>query len=481
MARLQVTLVYPGIAGRGFDSLKQGMDAGWISHGLASISAAAKAKGFDVNLIDLRALKGWDHFREVLAERDPDVVGLTMMSVDYNPVRRSCEIIKKVSPHTTIIVGGPHVTIALGDSLRIPNVDYLVTHEAEITFPHLLEQIAAGNPPTERVVRGEPPDLNLIPFADRDLFLDEWRKFGYDLESPEVPFVEELPPPFVTVIAGRGCVYNCAFCKPGEDYLFGKHSRRRSVENVIEELELLRDRYNFGSFMFHDDCLTEDREWVSEFSRRYQEADLARPFFCQSRADIIVKHEDMVDRMIEAGLKGYFIGFESGNPRVLGKVLRKGTTVEENYQAARICREKGITIWANYMLGIPTETKAEVADTVRMLKEIDPDYYSPAFFTPHPGTDLYDYVVQHDLSRITDYDSYRRNPTEPKIRGQDYEFLRWAREESMRRKPVNRLKRWVSHQRRRFTWEKLVRKLGLSHSSSANDRHRPPIASAPSA
>jgi radical SAM superfamily enzyme YgiQ (UPF0313 family) len=133
------------------------------------------------------------------------------------------------------------------------------------------------------------------------------------------------------------------------------------------------------------------------------------------------------------------------------------------------------------MLGIPTETKSEVADTVRMLKEIDPDYYSPAFFTPHPGTDLYDYVVQHDLSRIADYDSYRRNPTEPKIRGQDYEFLKWAREESMRRKPVNRLKRWVNHQRRRFTWEKLVRKLGLSRSSSTNDGHRPPIASVPSA
>jgi radical SAM superfamily enzyme YgiQ (UPF0313 family) len=186
------------------------MDAGWISHGLASISAAAKAKGFDVNLIDLRALNGWDHFREVLAERGPDVVGLTMMSVDYNPVRRSCKIVKKVSPHTTIIVGGPHVTIALGDSLRIPNVDYLVTHEAEITFPRLLEQIAAGNPPTQRVVRGEPPDLNQIPFADRDLFLDEWRRFGYDVESPEVPFVEELPPPFVTVIAGRTLAALCS-------------------------------------------------------------------------------------------------------------------------------------------------------------------------------------------------------------------------------------------------------------------------------
>ncbi len=458
---LKTTLIYPGIAGRGFNSLKQGMDAGWISHGLASLSAAAKAEGFEIDLIDLRALQSWDHFRDVLAERRPDVVGLTMMSVDYNPVRVACQIVKEYDPNIITIVGGPHVTLALEDSMRIPNVDYLVTHEAEITFPEMLKAIEMGRPPDRRIIRGKTPDLDAIPFADRDLFLEEWRKFGYDLDSPEVPFVKELPPPFVTIIAGRGCNYNCSFCKPGEDYIFGKRTRRRSVENVIEELKMLRDRYHFASFMFHDDCLTEDRDWVIEFTRRYQEEGFTQPFFCQSRADIIVRHEDMVDRMVEAGLKGYFIGFESGNQRILN-LLRKGTTVEQNLEAARICREKGITIWANYMLGIPTETKEEVMDTVRMMKEIDPDYYSPAFYTPHPGTDLYDYVVEHDLSRITDYDSYRRNPTEPKIKGQDYEFLKWALQESQRRKPINALKRWVRAQRERFTWERIMRKLGLN-------------------
>ncbi|MBE9471814.1 MAG: hypothetical protein IMY75_06895, partial [Chloroflexi bacterium] len=86
---LKTTLIYPGIAGRGFNSLKQGMDAGWISHGLASLSAAAKAQGFEIDLVDLRALSGWDHFREVLAERGPGVVSVTMMSVDYNPARQA--------------------------------------------------------------------------------------------------------------------------------------------------------------------------------------------------------------------------------------------------------------------------------------------------------------------------------------------------------------------------------------------------------
>jgi radical SAM superfamily enzyme YgiQ (UPF0313 family) len=461
---LKTTFVYPGIAGRGFESLKQGMDAGWISHGLASLSAAAKAQGFEVDLIDLRALSSWEHFREVLAARDPDVVGVTMMSVDFNPASQAVAVAKEVKPEIVTVIGGPHVTIALEDSLRIPHVDYLVTGEGEITFPRLLQQIEAGESPERRVLRGAVPDLDAIPVADRDLFLDEWRKWGYDLDSPEVPFVPELPPPFVTIIAGRGCLYNCAFCKPGEDYLFGKRTRRRSVDSVIAELHELVDAYDIASFMFHDDCLTEDRAWVTEFTEAYVAEGFEMPFFCQSRADIIVKHEDMVARMAEAGLRGYFIGFESGNERVL-RFIRKGTTVEQNREAARICRKYDIKIWANYMMGLPTETKDEVMDTVRMMKAIDPDYYSPAFFTPHPGTDLYEYVVQHDLSRITDYDSYRRNPNEPKIKGQDYEFLKWAMEESQRRKPLNAFKRWVNEQwerAQRVTPEKVLRKLGLT-------------------
>jgi anaerobic magnesium-protoporphyrin IX monomethyl ester cyclase len=461
---LKTTLVFAGIAGRGFNSLKQGMDAGWISHGLASLSAAAKAQGHEIDLIDLRALDGWDHFREILAERDPDVVGVTMMSVDYNPARQVVAIAKEVNPGIITVIGGPHVTIALEDSLRIPHVDYLVMGESEVSFPRLLQLIEGGDPPPHRVLRGATPDLDAIPFADRDLFLDEWHKWGYDIDSPEVPFVEELPPPFATIIAGRGCIYNCAFCKPGEDYLFGKRTRRRSVDNVIQELHMLVEKYHLASFMFHDDCLTEDREWVMEFTDKYIAEGFSLPFFCQTRADIVVKHEDMVARMAKAGLRGYFVGFESGNDRIL-KFIRKGTTAEQNRQAARVCRKYRIAVWANYMLGLPTETKEEVMDTVRLVKDIDPDYYSPAFFTPHPGTDLYDYVVEQDLSRITDYDSYRRNPTEPKIKGQDYAFLKWAMVESQRRKPVNAFKRWLRHQwqrARRATPEKVMQKLGLA-------------------
>ncbi|MEA3346244.1 MAG: radical SAM protein [Chloroflexota bacterium] len=446
---MKTTLIYAGIAGYGFKSLGKGMEAGWISHGLAHLSSAAKAKGFEVDLIDLRGLESWDHFRQVLSKRSPDVVGLTMMSVDYNPVMRCVDIVKKVDPSIVTVVGGPHPTVALDEVAKNQNIDYIVTGEGEITFPELLMDMERGEPPEERVLMGRKPFLDELPFPDRDLFLEEWRKWGYDLDSPEVPFVPDLSPPFFTIIAARGCIYNCRFCQPAERILFGRDVRTRSARSIIEELKLLRDKYHFASFMFHDDCLTEDREWVRNFCRLYKAEGFTQPFACQSRADIIVHHQDMVELMADAGCRLYFIGFESGNDKVL-RFLRKGTTREINLEAARTCRKYDIKIWANYMLGIPNETKEEVMDTISMLKEIDPDYYSPSFYTPHPGSDLYDYCLENDLSLVTSHDQYRRNPTEMKIKGVDYEFLQWALKESQRRKPWNAFRRWACRNWRRY-------------------------------
>jgi len=459
---VKTTLIYAGIAGYGFESLGKGMEAGWINHGLAQLAACAKAQGFEVDLIDLRGLTGWDEFRTELEQRRPHVTGLTMMSVDYNPVTEAIAVIKGVDPATITVVGGPHPTLVLDEVAANPRIDYIVTHEAEITFPRLLAAIERGEPPQERVLVGERPDLDAIPFVDRELFLDEWHKCGYAVDSPEVPFVPELPPPFLTIIAGRGCIYNCNFCQPAERLIFGRF-RQRSVPNVVEELKLLRDKYHFASFMFHDDCLTNDREWVAEFCQTYKREGFTQPFFCQSRADIIVRHEELVELMADAGCRGYFIGFESGSDRVL-RFLRKGTTREVNLKAAQICRKHGISVWANYMLGLPTETQEEMLDTISMLKEIDPDYYSPAFYTPHPGSDLYTYCIENDLSLIASHDQYRRNPTETKIKGQDPEFLNWALAESQRRKPWNAFKRWARRNWTRYAnprkaWQKAKRVL----------------------
>ncbi len=203
-------------------------------------------------------------------------------------------------------MGGPHVTLALDDALEMPNADYLVTHEAEVTFPKMLHAIQPGICPRPGLSAARHRIWMPFPLPIAICSWTSGESGATALDSPEVPFVPELPAPFLTIIAGRGCVYNCSFCKPGEDLIFGKGVRRRSVENVIAELKELRDRYGFASFMFHDDCLTEDRRWVADFAERYKEEGFTQPFFCQSRADIIARHPDMVERMADAGLARVF-------------------------------------------------------------------------------------------------------------------------------------------------------------------------------
>ena len=191
---LKVTLVCAGIAGKGFNSLGQGMDSGWISHGLAILSACAKAKGFEVNLLDLRALRDWDHVRSELELRQPDVVGVSMMSVDYNPAMECLAVVREVLPHAITVVGGAHPTIMPDEVKDSTLIDHVFLGEAEITFPDFLERCQRGEP-SERVISPVQPDLDAIPFADHELFLQEWRKWGYQQDSPEAPFVAELPPP----------------------------------------------------------------------------------------------------------------------------------------------------------------------------------------------------------------------------------------------------------------------------------------------
>ena len=408
---MKVTLIYPGITECGFDSLK-GNEGSWMNHGLAVISAALKAKGHEVHLLDLRRLKGWKHFRQAVSESVGQIAGITMMSVDYDPAITAARIIKEIKPSTKVFVGGPHPSICPEELECLECIDHIVRGEAEITFPKMLEDIAAGKT-LPKVTQGcRPENLDESPWADRDLF-----------ECQEEPFVPFLKPPFVTLIAGRGCRYNCNYCQPAERIMFGQKVRRRSVTNVINELKYLSDRYHFNSFMIHDDCLTEDRQWVMEFCRQYHAEGFTQPFVAQSRADIICKHPDMVEALSKVGLKLCIIGFESGSDRVL-KFLRKGCTLAENLEAASICRKLGIRVWANYMLGLPTETKDEVLETLSMLKQIQPYHCSPAFYTPHPGSDLFDIGKEMGIHLMVDHASYRRNSFEPKVKGPDYDFLK---------------------------------------------------------
>ena len=170
---MNVSLVYAGIAGKGFDSIGQGMDSGWISHGLAMLSAVLQGprlRGRPDR--PARAARAGTTFREELLQRRPGVCGLTMMSVDFNPVMQCCRRHQGNRPlhHRRGRRTAP--TLMTEEVLANPKIDYVVTRGGGRSRSRgCWPAIERGQPPMERLIAGEMPDLDALPYSDHDLFL----------------------------------------------------------------------------------------------------------------------------------------------------------------------------------------------------------------------------------------------------------------------------------------------------------------------
>jgi anaerobic magnesium-protoporphyrin IX monomethyl ester cyclase len=418
---MKITLIYVGIGVAGFNNNRSAGDreGSWVAHGIASIGASVKKAGYDVSLIDMRQLSGFEHFKALISNDPSDVYGLSVSVVDYYPALMACYEIKKHLPESKIIIGGIHPTV-FPDKYPSEIIDTVITGEGEITFVKLLESIKNGNRLPVRI-QGEKPELDRLPYIDRELF-------DYDRELDCI-FAPDQKTPSVTMLAGRGCAFRCTYCQPSESSVFGKPYRLRSPENVIDELRILKDKYDFKSITFWDDTFTFSRKWINHFCNLYEYEGIGATIAACSRADIICRNEEMIKRLSEAGLDWLVIGFESGSQRLLD-MIKKDTKVEHNIRAADICREYGIKIFATYMYGLPTETEEDSLATATMIDRINPDHDSPFWFVPIEGTEIYDYCVKNNLilDEVKDRTVARTGIYNPSLKGVNYEYIKSIQE-----------------------------------------------------
>lgn len=380
----------------------------FVLHGLGLLSALAKKHGHEVRWIN--AHMGYELY-------PGEVLAITCCSDAYPIVldiaRRGREVGVK-----EIWVGGPHPTFRPKD---FPEdlFDHVVQGEAEGTW----ERFCTGeNFDGRRVIRGEPyPNLDDLPFVDRVQEFDFLGAGSTEYPPVAMPIFGRLQKCF---LAGRGCLFRCSFCKPGEDLIFGKKVRTRSVGNVLAEIEEIDSIGGVDAVFIHDDNIFEDKRWCEEWVQRW----CGKPFSMQGRASLVVRQRDLLKRMVAKGLTGLSTGYESGSDRVL-KILKKDTTAAENYEAGRITKELGLTVFANMMFGIPGETKEDVLKTLEFIEYIrDNSIISPTVFVPYPGCELGEMCEQKGWSLVAknyDYSRYLngRKPMKDEALEYPYEWL----------------------------------------------------------
>lgn len=417
------------------------MDNNWINLGLVYIGAYLKAHSYKVDLIDIRGMSNWAEFEDEIKKRDSDIVGIHFNTPNYNHALKCARIAKGLG--RVVVAGGPHTVVDAESLIASGFIDYVIAGEGEKSFLELLE--AGGS--REVIIKGEMiEDLDEIPFPDRDLYNME------RLIHPvgNFPYLDNG----VILMASRGCPFNCAFCQPLVKKMFGKKIRYRSVGNIIEEIRFIIEKYRVKYISFQDDNLTTNKEWLLDLCEKMRKEGLDIQWSAQSRVDTF--DEEIAKGMAQAGCVCVFFGFESGSQRILN-LLRKKITPEESIRAAQLCRKYGLLIFADYMLGIPTETEEDLRMTLDLIKKIRPEVHSPTYFTPVPGCDLFEYCRNKGLINITTYEDYTRNPQGEKIKGIDYRLVRRYKNNMIRYTPY-----W--YQERHFAkmaierWKHLIRK-----------------------
>lgn len=409
---MRILFLYPSLISGWMSYRENGNnESSYMDHGFAMISAVLKQAGHQTFSMDLRSFSGWENFERTLKEQQFDMTLVSFFSANERFAHQAVEIVKRNFPNKPIVGGGIHLSVT--KTRKYTNIDSIVLGEGE---PHILNIVnaVANNQPLKEVYDLEMvSDLNTLPYVDRALFNPRMEQTS--------PLLAQLPQPFITVVAGRGCWGKCKFCAPSRNLISGDKIRIRSVDNFLGELiHLNRTLDNgIGSIMIHDDLLG-SKKWMEEFVEKWRANLPYIPWWCQLRADVIIRMKEFVPRLADIGLTYVSIGLESGSQRMLD-FLDKGTTVEENIEAASILHESGINIFGNYIYGLPTETKEDLDGTERMLAAIKPAFHSASTYTSYPGSYIYDWIVENKYwAEPEDHYSTIRYPFERKIKGIDY-------------------------------------------------------------
>jgi len=363
--------------------------------GQAYLGQTLLENGIEYDVIDMNLGYKYRHLQEKVNDFHPDLIGVSLISLEYKTFYDLLSRIKGLNPKIKIVAGGPHVTImreqVLKDCLAI---DYGVVSEGEGTLLELSKG-ELPKPEIKGLIFRE--GGSIVYTGDREFIqnLDEipWPRYEkFELNK----YIKEI-----TIYSSRGCPHKCTFCP---NRILSPKFRPRSAKNVVDEMEYW---YSKGSrqFNFDDDNFNLIRERVFEICEEIERRGLKQLFLrCSNgiRADKVDR--EMLTRMKEVGFRYIAFGIDGGNNRIL-EIVKKGETIEEIEQAIKDSCDLGYDVKILFVVGTPGETRKEVEDKVRIAKRYPIQEVHFYNIIPYPGTELYDWIKENNyfLKEPEDY------------------------------------------------------------------------------
>jgi radical SAM superfamily enzyme YgiQ (UPF0313 family) len=382
--------------------------------GLGYLAAMARDAGHEVEFLDcIRHHLSMDDWELEVATRKPDLVGIKSYSADLAPVSEMLDRVKRVSPDITTVIGGPHPSTegAKGFYKQFPSLDFAFAGEAEPGWLSFLEMMETGNHDFESVpglawieedgtVKGNEKvlhdDLDSLPLPDWDMMKPHEYKWGYSFMTNRYPAAP--------MILTRGCPYLCTFC--GSYLITGRKVRKRSIDNVIEEIKILKSKYGVRSIDIVDENFVFYRDYVMEFCNRLIEEKIEIGWNCPYGVRLDRLDAELVSTMEKAGCYALSFGIESATNRIL-KEIKKVLTVEQTIEKVNMVRKAAPSMMLQgfFMIGFPDETEEEIEATIELARDLPLDIAIFSPLRPTPGTKIYEDLVNSGVIYASlDYD-----------------------------------------------------------------------------
>jgi len=353
--------------------------------GIGYLSEYLCAQGIENEVFDLNVKEDTpERLFKKITMFGPDLLGMSMMSLNYRYNYSVIRHIKRLFPQLPIVVGGPHVSTMREAVLReCPEIDYGVVLEGELT----LGELAAGARPREEV-KGLMCRTN-----DGQVRFNGERGFIEDLDSIPFPryskFDRKKYAPLISILTSRGCPFQCIYCPV--KLAIGRRFVPRSAVSVAEEIGY-HYACGYREFSFRDDNFTLVPDRVFRICDELERKNLKGVYFmCDNgvRADTL--SFELLRRMYQIGFRMIGLGAESGCDTVL-KTLKKGQSLADTERVLRWASDLNYKIELYFLIGSPGETWDDFLRSVELAERFPVMKASFYQLLPYPNTELFEMV-----------------------------------------------------------------------------------------
>ncbi|MBF0520605.1 MAG: cobalamin-dependent protein [Nitrospirae bacterium] len=379
-----------------------------IPLGIYYIAAYLRTQGFVAAVTDAEALKlTEDDIIKEIGDFAPGFVGISSTTVAFHRALTTARLIKEKFPNVAIILGGPHVTSNYEHAMSFDAFDYGVVGEGEATVLELLNALYEGRPVADikgivyRDTNGKLlntgrreyiQDLDTLPYPAFDLISD------INLYKPPPSNYKTLP--VVNMITSRGCPSGCTFC---DKNIFGRMYRKRSAQNVFDEIMYLWEKYRIREIAFVDDTFLVNKQRIYDLFGLIQKSGLFFHWTCMARINNV--DFEFLKFLRDNGCWNIAFGIESGDEEIL-KVIKKDISLEKTRQVIGWCHRLQIKTKGFFIIGHPLETLETMNKTIEFSLSIPLDAVVVTINTPIPGSPQYAEAHKYGSLDTTDWSQF---------------------------------------------------------------------------